>query len=153
MREITGGKGVPVVCDSIEKDTFIGSLDFLAPLGSMVSFANASGGGRRSVSMSWLSRGSLTIMRASLLSYISTRADLDAAVADLFQMVDSKQFKSRSISTSLMHMKDMAQANADLDNPMNHPQEPPTGSDGSPKFGRFLIVLVVILIGLLCNVT
>lgn len=42
---------------------------------------------------------------------------------------------------------------ADLNNPMNPPQEPPTDSDVSPKFGRLLIVLVVILIGLLCNVT
>jgi NADPH:quinone reductase-like Zn-dependent oxidoreductase len=41
--EITGGKKVPVVYDSIGKDTFIGSLDCLAPLGLMVSFGNASG--------------------------------------------------------------------------------------------------------------
>ena len=43
VREITGGKGVSVVYDSIGKDTFIGSLDCLAPLGMMVSFGNASG--------------------------------------------------------------------------------------------------------------
>ena len=43
MREITGGAGVPVVYDSVGKDTFAGSLDCLRPLGLMVSFGNASG--------------------------------------------------------------------------------------------------------------
>ena len=43
MREITGGAGVPVVYDSVGKDTFLASLDCLKPLGLMVSFGNASG--------------------------------------------------------------------------------------------------------------
>ena len=43
MKEITGGKGVPVVYDSVGKDTFMASLDCLQPLGLMVSFGNASG--------------------------------------------------------------------------------------------------------------
>ena len=48
VRELTGGAGVPVVYDSVGKDTFEGSLDSLAPLGMLVSFGNASGRWRRS---------------------------------------------------------------------------------------------------------
>ncbi len=111
--EITDGKGVPVVYDSIGKDTFIGSLDCLAPLGSMVSFGNASGAVPPFSLNELASRGSLTITRPSLPSYISTRADLDAAAADLFQMIDSKQIK---IDINQRYaLKDVAQAHADLE--------------------------------------
>ncbi|WP_211452148.1 quinone oxidoreductase family protein [Collimonas antrihumi] len=113
VREITGGKGVPVVYDSIGKDTFIGSLDSLAPLGAMVSFGNASGAVPPFSLNELASRGSLTITRPSLPSYISSRADLDAAAADLFQMVDSKKI---TIEINQRYaLKDVAQAHIDLE--------------------------------------
>jgi NADPH:quinone reductase len=113
VREITGGKGVPVVYDSIGKDTFIGSLDCLAPLGTMVSFGNASGAVPPFSLNELASRGSLSITRPSLPSYVSTRADLDAAAADLFQMVDSKKI---TIEINQRYaLKDVGQAHADLE--------------------------------------
>ncbi|MDB5935647.1 MAG: quinone oxidoreductase [Massilia sp.] len=91
--EITGGKKVPVVYDSIGKDTFIGSLDCLQPLGLMVSFGNASGPVPPFSLGELASRGSLFITRPSLFSYVAKREDLEAAAADLFQMVSSGKVK------------------------------------------------------------
>src|SRR5450830_1634273 len=84
VREITGGKGVSVVYDSVGKDTFIGSLDCLAPLGMMVSLGNASGSVPPFVVGELASRGSLFLTRPSLMSYMATRDDLEAAAASLF---------------------------------------------------------------------
>jgi NADPH2:quinone reductase len=93
VREITNGKGVPVVYDSIGKDTFTGSLDCLAPLGMMVSFGNASGA-VPPFSLSELnSRGSLFITRPSLFAYIGTRPELEKSAADLFALVETGQIK------------------------------------------------------------
>jgi NADPH2:quinone reductase len=91
--EITGGKKVPVVYDSIGKDTFIGSLDCLQPLGLMVSFGNASGPVPPFSLNELASRGSLYITRPSLFSYVAKREDLEVAAADLFQMVASGKVK------------------------------------------------------------
>lgn len=113
IRDITGGKGVSVVYDSIGKDTFIDSLDCLAPLGTMVSFGNASGAVPPFSLNELASRGSLTITRPSLSSYIASRADLDAAAADLFRMVDSKKI---TIEINQRYaLKDVAQAHTDLE--------------------------------------
>jgi NADPH2:quinone reductase len=87
--EITGGAKVPVVYDSVGKDTFIRSLDCLQPLGLMVSFGNASGP-VPPVALSELNaRGSLFLTRPSLPAYAGTRAELEAMAADLFEMVAS----------------------------------------------------------------
>ncbi len=91
--EITGGKKVPVVYDSIGKDTFIGSLDCLQPLGLMVSFGNASGPVPPFSLSELASRGSLFITRPSLFNYVAKREDLEATAADLFQMVASGKVK------------------------------------------------------------
>lgn len=91
--EITGGAKVPVVYDSIGKDTFIGSLDCLQPLGLMVSFGNASGPVPPFSLTELASRGSLYITRPSLFAYAAKRADLEAMSADLFQMVSSGKVK------------------------------------------------------------
>jgi NADPH2:quinone reductase len=91
--EITNGAKVPVVYDSIGKDTFIGSLDCLQPLGLMVSFGNASGPVPPFSLTELVSRGSLYITRPSLFAYCSKRADLEAMAADLFQMVSSGKVK------------------------------------------------------------
>ncbi|PXX39908.1 quinone oxidoreductase family protein [Undibacterium pigrum] len=93
VREITDGKGVPVVYDSIGKDTFIPSLDCLAPLGMMVSFGNASGPVPEFGLGELASRGSLFITRPSLMSYAAKRDDLEQMAAHLFSMVESGKVK------------------------------------------------------------
>lgn len=89
VREITAGTMVPVVFDSIGKDTFTGSLDCLAPRGTMVSFGNASGPVPPFALTELVSRGSLYITRPTLVSYTATRAELEATAQDLFDMVTS----------------------------------------------------------------
>jgi NADPH2:quinone reductase len=93
VKEITGGAKVPVVFDSIGKDTFQGSLDCLALRGTMVSFGNSSGPVPAFTLNELVSRGSLYITRPTLLSYTSTRADLEATAQDLFDIVASGQVK------------------------------------------------------------
>lgn len=113
VKEITAGKGVPVVYDSIGKDTFTGSLDCLRPRGMLVSFGNASGPVPPFGMSELASRGSLFLTRPSLGHYIATRAELDATAADLFQMVESGKI---SIEINQRYaLKDVAQAHADLE--------------------------------------
>jgi NADPH2:quinone reductase len=93
VKEITGGRKVSVVYDSIGKDTFIGSLDCLQPLGMMVSFGSASGPVPDFSLGELASRGSLFITRPTLFSYAASRAELEAMAADLFEMVGSGKVK------------------------------------------------------------
>ena len=85
VKEITGGAGVPVVYDSIGKDTFQGSLDCLAPFGTLVSFGNASGP-VPPVPLTAL-KGSLFLTRPSLMPYTDKRSDLETTANDLIDMV------------------------------------------------------------------
>ncbi len=78
VKAITNGAGVPVVYDSIGKDTYRQSLDCLAPLGLFVSFGNASGPLPPIDSKEFSSRGSLFFTRPTLFTYIAKRADLEA---------------------------------------------------------------------------
>lgn len=91
--DITGGKKVPVVYDSVGKDTFIRSLDCLQPRGLMVSFGNSSGAVPAFTMNELASRGSLYLTRPSLGSYAATRPELEAMAADLFEMVASGKVK------------------------------------------------------------
>ena len=91
VREITNGEMVPVVYDSVGKDTFQASLDCLQPFGLLVSFGNASGP-VPPMEMSAL-KGSLYVTRPSLTSYGRKRADLQAMADDLFELVLSRQMK------------------------------------------------------------
>ncbi|MGI4848144.1 MAG: quinone oxidoreductase family protein [Janthinobacterium lividum] len=91
VKEITEGRGVPVVYDSIGQDTFAGSLDCLAPRGMMVSFGSASGPVAPFGLQELASRGSLFVTRPTLFNYIATRDELETAAADLFGMVSSKK--------------------------------------------------------------
>jgi NADPH2:quinone reductase len=91
--EITKGAKVPVVYDSVGKDTFLRSLDCLQPLGLMVSFGNSSGAVPPFALSELVSRGSLYITRPTLATYAAKREDLEAMAADLFQMVASGQVK------------------------------------------------------------
>ncbi|HET9599002.1 MAG TPA: quinone oxidoreductase [Anaeromyxobacteraceae bacterium] len=93
VRELTGGRGVPVVYDSVGKSTFTGSLDCLRPLGLLVSFGNASGP-VTGVDLGILSqKGSLYLTRPTLATYTATREDLEAAAAELFDVVRSGKVK------------------------------------------------------------
>lgn len=113
VREITGGKGVSVVYDSVGKDTFIGSLDCLAPLGMMVSLGNASGSVPPFVVGELASRGSLFLTRPSLMSYMATRDDLEAAAASLFGVVSSGAVKIEI--KQRYKLADVGQAHIDLE--------------------------------------
>jgi NADPH:quinone reductase len=89
VREITGGKGVPVVYDSVGRATFESSLDCLSPLGMLVSFGQSSGK-IPPVDLGILSqKGSLYITRPTLVTYTAERADLLAAAKELFDVVQS----------------------------------------------------------------
>ena len=85
VREITNGKGVPVVYDSVGADTFNGSLDCLRPLGTMVSFGNASGPVPPFNLGLLAQKGSLFITRPTLGSYTATRSNLEATAQELFK--------------------------------------------------------------------
>jgi NADPH2:quinone reductase len=89
VREITGGAGVAVVYDAVGKATFDGSLDCLRPLGMMVLFGNASGPVSPFDVGVLAKKGSLFLTRPTVFSYVATRADLEAAAADLFEVVRS----------------------------------------------------------------
>jgi NADPH2:quinone reductase len=89
VRELTGGKGVPVVYDSVGRSTFEKSLDCLAPLGMLVSFGQSSGS-IPPVNLGILSqKGSLYITRPTLMTYTAARSDLVAAARELFEVVQS----------------------------------------------------------------
>ncbi|WP_175822340.1 quinone oxidoreductase [Burkholderia sp. BCC0419] len=113
VKAITNGAGVPVVYDSIGKDTYVGSLDCLAPLGYFVSFGNASGPLPPIDSKEFSSRGSLFFTRPTLFSYIAKRADLDAAAAELFDVILSGKVKT-SINQRYP-LAEVGRAHADLE--------------------------------------
>ena len=95
VKRLTGGAMVPVVYDSVGKDTFMPSLDSLAPLGLMVSYGNASGPvGAVDVGL-LAAKGSLFLTRPSLATYTAKRADLEAITADLFEVVLNGAVKIR----------------------------------------------------------
>jgi len=113
VREITGGKGVRAVYDSIGKDTFIASLDCLAPLGTMVSFGNASGPVESFALAELAKRGSLYVTRPSMAAYLSTREELEAAARSLFGVVTSSEVK---VDVRQRYaLADVAQAHRDLE--------------------------------------
>ncbi len=87
VKKITGGAMVPVVYDSIGKDTFMTSLDCLAPLGMMVCYGNASGPVPPVDIGILAAKGSLFLTRPSLATYTAKVADLRKVSADLFDVV------------------------------------------------------------------
>lgn len=93
VERITGGSKLPVVYDSVGRDTFMGSLDCLRPRGLMVSFGNASGPVEPISPLLLSQKGSLFLTRPTLFHYMGTRAELDAAARDLFEMVSSGKIK------------------------------------------------------------
>ena len=93
VREITGGAGVPVVYDSVGKDTFLSSLDCLRPLGLMVSFGNSSGKVTPFDIGILSQKGSLYLTRPTLATYTATRADLEATAGEVFEVIREGKVK------------------------------------------------------------
>ena len=93
VKDITGGKGVKVVYDSVGKDTWEKSLDCLRPFGLMASFGNASGPVLPFAPASLGARGSLYVTRQTLFTHIATRASTQAMADELFAVVESGQVK------------------------------------------------------------
>ena len=93
VKDITGGKGVKVVYDSVGKDTWEKSLDCLRPFGLMASFGNASGPVPPFAPASLGGRGSLYVTRQTLFTHIATRESTQAMADELFAVVGSGQVK------------------------------------------------------------
>ncbi len=113
VREITGGKGVPVVYDSIGKDTFETSMNCLAPRGVFVSFGATSGLPPPVEAPMLQKLGSLYFTRPTLATYCGTRADLELSSNALF-----KHLKSGALKPHIGHryaLADAAQAHTDLE--------------------------------------
>jgi NADPH2:quinone reductase len=111
--QITGGKKLPVVYDSIGKDTFMKSLDCLRPRGLMVTFGQSSGP-VGPIDLGILGqKGSLVVTRPTLQSFIATREDLAETAADLFDVV-GKGIVKISVNQSYP-LRDAAQAHRDLE--------------------------------------
>lgn len=85
VKELTGGKGVDVVYDSVGKDTFDGSLDSLKPRGMMVTFGNASGPVPPVAPLALTQRGSLFLTRPKLADYTLTREELLLRAGDVMR--------------------------------------------------------------------
>jgi NADPH2:quinone reductase len=113
VREITGGAGVAVVYDGVGKDTFMGSLDCLRPLGMMASFGNASGAVPPVDLLLLSQKGSLFLTRPTLMHYTAKRADLEALAGELFEVVAAGNVRVEVNQTCAL--KDAAQAQVDLE--------------------------------------
>lgn len=93
VERITEGRKLPVVYDSVGRDTFMKSLDCLRPRGLMVSFGNASGPVDPFPPAVLAQKGSLFLTRPTMYHYMSTREELERAAADLFEVVASGKVK------------------------------------------------------------
>jgi NADPH:quinone reductase len=113
VKELTDGKGVPVVYDGVGKTTWDGSLDCLRPRGLMVTFGNASGA-VPPVNLGILStKGSLFVTRPTLATHIASRADLVERSNALFEVVKSGKVKIET--TKRYKLAEAAQAHRDLE--------------------------------------
>ncbi len=113
VKEITGGKGVSVVYDSIGKDTFPASLDCLKPRGMFVSFGSSSGPIAAFDIGLLAQKGALFATRPSLASYATTRPDLLRMADEMFALVRAGKIDSEARQTYAL--KDAAQAQRDLE--------------------------------------
>jgi NADPH:quinone reductase len=114
VRELTGGEGVPVVYDSVGKDTFTTSLDSLRPLGLMVSFGQSSGPIGPIDPRILAQKGSLFLTRPTLGDYVGRkRSDLEGAASELFELLGRGVLRVRVDQT--YPLQDAARAHADLE--------------------------------------
>jgi len=112
VKEITSGAGVPVVFDSVGKDSFEASLNSLAPRGFFVSFGTTTGAPPSVAAGTLQKMGSLYFTRPTLVTYTASTEDLRNSAAAVFDM-----FKRGALKVSInqrYQLEDVAQAHADL---------------------------------------
>lgn len=113
VRDITDGKGVPVVYDSVGKSTLMASLDSLAPRGLLVSFGNASGPVDNFNLGVLAQKGSLYVTRPTLMTYIAERENMIQMARNLFEVVESGAVKIKI--NQRYKLSEAAQAHDDLE--------------------------------------
>jgi NADPH2:quinone reductase len=112
VKQLTGGKGVPVVYDGVGKDTFPASLDCLSPRGMFVSFGNASGAIAAFDILLLSQKGSLYATRPTLATYTASRPAMLKMSEEMFSLVLSGKLANEPRQTYAL--KDAAQAHRDL---------------------------------------
>ena len=113
VKQLTGGKGVPVVYDGVGKDTFPASLDCLSPRGMFVSFGNASGPIAAFDILLLSQKGSLYATRPTLATYTASRAAMLKMSEEMFSLVLAGKLRNDARQTYAL--KDAAQAHRDLE--------------------------------------
>lgn len=113
VRELTGGEGVDVVYDSVGRDTYLGSLDVLKPLGMFACFGQSSGTIPPFDLNILAQKGSLFATRPTLFNYVAKRADLEKTAGELFDVVASGAVKIEINQTYAL--KDVRKAHEDLE--------------------------------------
>ncbi|MCF8482965.1 MAG: quinone oxidoreductase [Rhodospirillum sp.] len=113
VKEITDGKGVPVVYDGVGASVFDKSLDCLQPRGMMITFGNASGSVPPISPGVLTAKGSLFLHRPTLMHYTGTRPELEETASDLFDMVASGAVKIEVNQTYAL--SDVVKAHTDLE--------------------------------------
>jgi NADPH2:quinone reductase len=113
VNRITDGQKLPVVYDSVGRDTFMKSLDCLKVRGLMVSFGNASGPPAPLPPNVLAQKGSLYLTRPTLYHYVATREQLEHSAAELFQVVESGKVKIEV--KQRFALKDAAEAHRQLE--------------------------------------
>ena len=113
VKELTGGKGVPVVYDGVGKAMFPGSLDCLVPRGLYVNFGNASGPVPPLDMLMLSAKGSLYVTRPTLVTYTATRPALLAMAEEMFGLMKAGKIVNEPRQTYAL--KDAAQAHRDLE--------------------------------------
>jgi len=113
VSKITAGQKLPVVYDSVGRDTFMRSLDCLKVRGLMVSFGNASGPVEPFAPAILAQKGSLYLTRPTLFNYIATREQLEHSAGELFQMIESGKVKIEV--KQKFALKDAAEAHRQLE--------------------------------------
>ncbi len=113
VERLTDGKKLPVVYDGVGRDTFMKSLDCLRPRGLMVSFGNASGPPDPFPPSVLAQKGSLFLTRPGVYNYVASRAELETAAGELFDMVTSG--KVRIELNQRFPLRDAAEAHRALE--------------------------------------
>jgi NADPH2:quinone reductase len=113
VKRITDGAKLPVVYDSVGRDTFLKSLDCLKTRGLMVSFGNSSGPPDPIAPGMLAQKGSLYLTRPTLFHYIATREQLEQGARELFDMVTGGKVKIEVKQS--FPLKDAAEAHRQLE--------------------------------------
>ena len=112
VQRITGGEKLPVVYDSVGRDTFMRSLDCLKPRGLMVSFGQSSGAVEPFSPNVLAQKGSLYLTRPTMFTYTATREQLEQSAGELFAIVESGKVKIEV--QQRFPLKDAAEAHREL---------------------------------------